>query len=382
MINPDRKAYIDNLRSFAVFLVVVMHSNVAYSGMGRWYYTEGIPESLDIFSRVVFGLYGSFVQAWFMGILFFIAGYFAASSLRRKGFSSFIKERLFRLGTPLMLYVFIINPLMIYFMVKRESLYLYEIMNFPEFYSGMIRNLDFIGATGPLWFAEALLIFCAAYTVIRRFYPVKAGFSQQMPSRKYFASVIFIISVLAFILRLMCPIGSAFFNLQIGFFASYIILFYLGIKSSEMKWFDFLGCTKNIFYLKAAVFAGIPAWGILMILGGALSGKIPIEGGFYWQSAGYALWESFTAVTMTLGLTAFFAKYVNQKNRISGFISENSFGVYVFHAPVLTLLLILFSSVSMPMLLKHIAVFPAAYILSLGVSWFLRRIPFIAEITK
>ena len=58
MINPDRKAYIDNLRSFAVFLVVVMHSNVAYSGMGRWYYTEGIPESLDIFSRVVFGLYG------------------------------------------------------------------------------------------------------------------------------------------------------------------------------------------------------------------------------------------------------------------------------------------------------------------------------------
>ena len=33
----NRFAYLDNVRSLVIFLVVAMHSAVTYSGMGGWY---------------------------------------------------------------------------------------------------------------------------------------------------------------------------------------------------------------------------------------------------------------------------------------------------------------------------------------------------------
>ncbi|HPA63755.1 MAG TPA: acyltransferase family protein [Spirochaetota bacterium] len=376
----NRLVYADNLRSFVILLVVIMHSNVTYSGMGSWYYTEGNAASLDVASRVIFGLYGSFVQAWFMGFLFFLAGYFAAKSLQKKGTSSFIKERIFRLGLPLLIYVFIINPLMVFFYIKRDGLFFYEFMSFPEFYFGMIKGLYFISGTGPLWFAEALLIFCAVYAIIRKIFPniVKSG---GVPSFAKIMLLVFITSVAAFFIRLFYPIGSDFYNLQFGFFASYIVLFILGTNSAERNWFEKIVSDKNIIYLKLAVFAGIPVWGAIMIFGGALSGDIPMGGGFHWQTAAYALWESFTALTMTVGLIAFFGKKFSGENKLSRFISQNSFGIYMFHAPVLTGISLLCASIQFPMLAKHFMIFPAAYIASLAVSFALRRIPFIAKIT-
>src|SRR5512142_1983035 len=80
-----RFGYLDNLRSLVIFLVVVMHSNVTYSGFGGWYYKEGDPSALGFWDRFAFGLYGSYTQAWFMGILFFLAAFFAANSLAKRG---------------------------------------------------------------------------------------------------------------------------------------------------------------------------------------------------------------------------------------------------------------------------------------------------------
>ena len=56
LLRPDtgtkRLRYLDNLRSLVIFFVAVMHSDVTYSGVGGWYYTEDNPASLDMRSRV------------------------------------------------------------------------------------------------------------------------------------------------------------------------------------------------------------------------------------------------------------------------------------------------------------------------------------------
>ena len=377
----NRLVYADNLRSFVVFLVVVMHSNVIYSGMGRWYYTEGNFAGLDVVSRTVFGLYGSFTQAWFMGFLFFLAGYFSAKSLQKKGTLSFLKERLFRLGIPLLVYVFIIDPLMVYFYVRRDGLFFYEIMSFSDFYSGMIKGMYFVGATGPLWFAEALLIFCALYALMRKVFPARSGKTSGVPLGKRILILILMTAAFSFSIRLIFPIGTAVANLQFGFFASYIILFFLGTNSAERNWFESIVSDKNIVYLKLAVVAGIPAWALLMIFGGALSGDIPISGGLHWQTAVYSIWESFIAFTVTIGLIALFGKKFHGENKLSRFISQNSFGIYIFHSPVVTGIAILCAGISLPMIAKHFIIFPASYVLSLVVSFLLRKIPVVAKIT-
>jgi hypothetical protein len=78
-------AYLDNIRSLVINLVVAQHAAVTYSGFGRWYYMENSTDKLNTFELLFFGFTLSFEQAWFMGILFFISAYLTVKSLNRKG---------------------------------------------------------------------------------------------------------------------------------------------------------------------------------------------------------------------------------------------------------------------------------------------------------
>ena len=50
-----------------------------------------------------------------MGLLFFVAGLFTPPALARKGPRHFVIDRLWRLGIPVVAYVFVINPAMNFF---------------------------------------------------------------------------------------------------------------------------------------------------------------------------------------------------------------------------------------------------------------------------
>ena len=117
-IPKRRMAYLDNVRSLVIFLVITMHAAVTYSGIGGWYYKEGSLEYLSLPEQVFFAFSQSFLQSWFMGILFFISAFFATKALAKRGSFNFIKERLFRLGLPLLLYIFIISPIINFLILK------------------------------------------------------------------------------------------------------------------------------------------------------------------------------------------------------------------------------------------------------------------------
>jgi peptidoglycan/LPS O-acetylase OafA/YrhL len=157
-----RLYFIDNLRWLMIIFVVLMHVNVTYGMIGGWYYIE--KTKLDLFQTIYFGMYGSFTQAYFMGLLFFIAGYFVPSSFDRKGFKMFTKERCIRLGIPTITYMLLIHPLTITILNHYQNWNL----NIPVEYVKYIRTFSFIGSSGPLWFAFALLIFSILYATIRK----------------------------------------------------------------------------------------------------------------------------------------------------------------------------------------------------------------------
>ena len=327
-----RLGYLDNLRSFVIFLVVVMHSNVTYSGIGSWYYTEGNLASLDTASRILFALYGSFTQAWFMGILFFLAAFFAARSLAKRGPAAFAKERLFRLGVPLLIYMFVIDPFIGYFIMNYGNIR--EHSNVLRFYLDYLRSFRWIGSTGPLWFVEALLLFSllyAAWRAVRR--PVKTAGE---PPRVMTAILIIVATGLgAFSIRLFQPIGTSVANLQLCFFASYIALFLLGLHAGERRWLENFPEKQGLTWFMVVLGAGLVLWNVIMIGGGAARGKILFTGGLNWQSFVYAFWEAFVAIGFSLGMIAFFRKYLNVDNRFTRLLGANSFAIYMFHAPIL-----------------------------------------------
>lgn len=377
---PNRLAYLDNLRSFVIFLVVVMHSNVTYSGMGSWYYTEGDPGRLDLVSKVLFGLYGSFTQAWFMGALFFLAAFFAARSLKTKGTRAFVRDRCFRLGAPLALFVFVIQPLTVAFLYDGGRIA--RTVGLAAFGADYLGSGAFLGGTGPLWFVETLLVLSLAYALVRRFFPARGG-AVVPPGPWVWAGLIGGMAVLAFALRLVWPLGTAVANLQFGFFASYLVLFAAGLHAGERDWLEAMAAGPGRVWLRAGLGLGLPAWGLLMVAGGALTGDIPISGGLHWQTAAYALWESFTAVALTLGMPALFRRWGNAGTPAARFLARHSFRVYLFHAPVLIALSLLLASAAWPPLAKHLLVAPLAWGLTLAFSALLvARIPGLREISR
>lgn len=370
-----RLHFIDNLRWLMIILVVLVHVNVTYSNLGSWYYRE--QGSIDLFSRLVSGLFGSFTQAFFMGFLFFISGYFVPAAYDRKGFGGFIRGRLFRLGIPTLVYMLVIHPLTIVIM----NHYQHWNLNLLDEYKKYLINLKFIGESGPLWFALALLIFSLFYAFIKKAAvlvspnPMKSDGNKPINHGNIIA-LIAVIAVIAFSIRLVQPIGTSVLNMQLCFFSQYIVLFITGIFAARRGWMDRINPQFGQFWLKLAVFGGFTFWALIMFFGGSIHGNLDLYfGGVHWQSVAYALWESFFAVAFSLGLWVWFRERFNKQGRLARFLSDNAFGVYVFHAPILVLISMLLRDVTIYPLLKAVMVGAIAVPVSFGVSYLLRKIP-------
>src|SRR6266700_1066711 len=109
----NRLGFIDNLRWVMIVLVVSMHAAVTYSHMGSWYFMED-PKPDNRGTRLFFGYYQMGLQAFFMGLLFLIAGYFVPEAYDRKGRGKFLRDRWVRLGIPSLFYMLVVHPVIVF----------------------------------------------------------------------------------------------------------------------------------------------------------------------------------------------------------------------------------------------------------------------------
>ena len=66
----SRLLFIDNVRWSMIILVLSMHAADTYSPFGNWYYVDRRETGFG--TALFFGIYQSFLQAFFMAALFFI----------------------------------------------------------------------------------------------------------------------------------------------------------------------------------------------------------------------------------------------------------------------------------------------------------------------
>lgn len=375
----ERYLYIDNLRLTMIILVVMVHLAVTYSRIGSWYYFE--PAKLSTMSLIVFAFFQSFTQAYFMGFLFLIAGYFIPHAYDRKGFRSFIKGRLFRLGIPTLLYMVTVHPFTVH--IKFPETRFEYLQNYSEY----ITTFSFIRGSGPLWFALALLVFSIIYAIVRVIKDRAKGGEikrevNKVPSTKSILVLIAIISVGTFLVRLVQPIDTSILNMQLCFFTQYIVLFIVGIKAYRNNWFNEIEYSVGIKWLKAATFIGLILWVIVLIGGGGLTMGFDIfKGGLYWQSFAYAIWESFIGVAMSIGLIALFREKLNYQNKFIKILSDSTFAVYMFHAPIIVFITSKLSFLSMNPLIKFMMMslicIPICFLVT---HYILRKVPLLNRI--
>lgn len=373
-----RLLFVDNLRTLMIVLVIVAHLSISYGGEGGWYY-EG---QADTLSSVLLTWFNAACQSFFMGLLFLLSAYFTVGACERKGPGKFARDRLLRLGVPMLAFDWIGHPLTIYILARARILL--QDISFRRWLGDYVTSFH-IGR-GPLWFVEALLFFSFFYLLWQRVKPSrpKAGPKRHVvPGDKEIIALAFLLAIVSFLVRLWIPLGANFepLNFQFCFFPQYITLFILGTHAYRHGWLTSFPVRTGRRWLiigAALILVGFP---LLFLTGGGLSGDLePFTGGLHWQALALAMWEQFTGLAMMAGLLVLFRERFNRQNRLTAEAAASSYTAYIIHTPVIVLYVLAVHGIQLYPLLKFamavlIAV-PLCFVLAAGI----RRLPGAARI--
>src|SRR5713101_3412839 len=228
---PRRMLFIDNIRWTMILLVLSMHATDTYSPFGNWYYTDRAKTTLT--TALIFGSYQSVLQAFFMALLFFVAGFFAAPSYDRKGTARFVRDRCLRLGVPTVLYMLMIGPLTQYFLSHT-----WGTGGFAHQWFVHLRDGQVLSETGPMWFAAVLLVLSLLYACFRAATGFAVEFEGALPSGKAIGGFIALIACATFIVRIFIPEDVAVLNVHPGDLPQYILMFSAGIAAHRHRWLE------------------------------------------------------------------------------------------------------------------------------------------------
>jgi surface polysaccharide O-acyltransferase-like enzyme len=373
-----RLEFIDNLRWLMILLVISMHAAVTYSHLGSWYFMEDPKPGTGV--MIGFATYQVFLQAFFMGFLFLIAGYFVPAAFDRKGFGRFLRDRAIRLGIPSLFYMLVIHPLVVYWMLKDY----YKIKApFLDCYRHYITSLRFLGSSGPMWFTVALLVFCLMYGLARlsRGGVPHNEFDAALPTHSQVAGLALVMGLCTFLVRTVQPMGTNILNMQLCYFSQYILLFSVGILAWRRDWLLRVPYRFGMRWFLLALVAGGVVW---FAIGAAVTtthSEHKINGGFTWQSAELCFWEAFVCLGICLGLTVLYRDRFNRQGPAARWMSDNCFSVYLFHTPFLIAVTLLMHGYAAPKPVK----FLYATILGAAVTWLasslvFRRIPLLKRV--
>ena len=357
---PERLFFIDNLRIVLTILVVVHHQAVFYA------------------TNVPLILFLMFNQAYFMGLFFFLSGLFTPSSYDRKGPWGFLKDRLMRLGIPVLIYVLFLSP------VAKTCMSLFQ-------HTGTIGQLlssfswskyfDMIGI-GQLWFLVMLLIFDACYILWRLATSNKQGEIPNKQSSPKVRAILLFIAALAFItylIRIIVPINTwVLFFPSLAYLPQYISFFIIGTIAYRRDWLRSLPDKLG----KTALIAVIIGTFTLFIV--AMNQVIGIGGGFigngHWQSGVYALWDSLFAVGLCLFLIIFFRRRFNRQKNFGRSLQRSCFTVFIIHSIIIVIAATILRDLQLIPLLKFFLAGCISVPLSFAIAYFVRKIPYAHKI--
>ncbi|MEO3791165.1 acyltransferase [Nonomuraea sp. B10E15] len=363
-----RLLHVDNLRTALMALVVIHHSVIAYSNIPDWYYTEPPADS----SGMLLDLLLLFNQAFFMGAFFLVSGLFVPRSYDRKGAGQFLRERLLRLGVPLLLWLLLIRPLVTigrYATASEAAARQGTDLPYWKFY--LLHYTP-----GPLWFVEVLLVFSALYILWRRLAgqgrsaPGTTPATGRAPGTAAIVGFVMGLSLVTYVWRMVVPMGVTVLGLPSpGYLPQYAALFVVGLIAARRGWLESLPRTAG-----RAGFATAAVATVVLVL---------VVGSYREVSFGHgtlpslltAMSESALAVGIILGLLVLFRERLGRQGRLRRFLSAHAFTVYVIHPAVLVALGYALSGVQAPAIAKAALLTAIGLPLCWATAYLVRALP-------
>ena len=341
----QRLYYLDNLKVCLTVLVIMHHAGQAYGNGGDWAYTPSNPAE---FMPWIWHFFST-NAAFFMGLYFFISGYFVPGSFDKQGSKQFVHKKLLRLGVPLL------------------------------FMGGIICILSGKPEIGHMWFVESLLVFCLVYALIRHTIP---HYQLSIVNCQLFKPTIIGLLIVALLMGIgsyfirqvspqdhwIWPFGIIPLPMEPAHYLQYVMMFVLGILAYRFQWLDRMGNGTGF---------------TTLLIGVALAaGNYLRDGGpwndFVWQWFG--IYESLMCVFISFGLIWFFREFICATSRFWQWCAAQSYGAYVFHLLLMIVLQNVVDSIWMGAFGKFLFIGIVTTILSFLLTWVVRMIPGVKRV--
>ncbi len=377
-----RLHYLDTLRVILICLVIAQHTAITYGASGSWTYQDPVKNEI---TSILLSLMNGINQAFFMGLFFFVSGFFTPGSYDRKGSGQYWIDRLLRLAIPVVLYTWLLNRIPNYFAVLVSQ-------HVPVSFLSYVQQTALTEPDeGPTWFIFLLLVFCIIYTLwrlaARWISPGSLAWASRLKVPGTWA-ILGLGAVIGVVMFLISPFygmdqsweALGIFNLMVIFLPQYILFFIFGILAYRNDWLSRIGAGKLRFWawLSLGLIVSLLA---VFVVGGGLSGSTDVfMGGWNWQSAAFMLWVGLAGVSFSMTLTVWLRDRNKPQSRVMAFAGPNTFGVYLVHPLILVPLSVGLSFLPIFPLIKFIIVLAAVIVLSFLLSEGLRRIPGVKRV--
>ena len=331
-----RLCYLDNLKVCLTVLVIMHHAGQAYGNGGGWAYTPSNPAE---FMPWIWHFFST-NAAFFMGLYFFISGYFVPRSFDKQGTKQFVHKKLLRLGVPLL------------------------------FMGGIISILSGKPEIGHMWFVESLLVFCLIYALIRQWVQPVNGAYYSKPTIIGLLVVALLMGVGSYVIRQISPqdhwiwpFGIIPIPMEPAHYLQYVMMFVLCILAYRFQWLDKM--SNSVGFMALLI-------GIALAMGNYLRDGGPWDA-FVWQWFG--IYESLMCVFISFGLIWLFREFVSTTSRFWQWCAAQSYGAYMFHLLLMIVLQNAMDSIWIGAFGKFLFIGVVTTVLSFHLTWMVKMIP-------
>lgn len=357
----ERKHWIDNLRMVTVLLVLFYHviyfynNKGVFGGIGGFGEYPDCPQYQDI---VMYILY-----PWFMPLLFLLAGVSARYALQKQSDKEWFKARTRKLLVPSTVGLFLFHWMVGYFntlVASRQGL-------FEDLSAATKYFMMAVSGTGPLWFIQVLWLLCLVLLLVRMLDKKDRLWNW---CGKANLVVIILLGTLFWageqtLIKDPRPTSlDGLYNLykplfyMVPFLMGYFVFSHDAVQEKLGKaWIPLLAC---------AVVSGT----VLVITTFGQDNTTPQYLGS-WLNCLYG-W------LMCLAMMAWFKARFNHTGAVAGYLTQNSYGVYILHYLVIAALGSMMKlHTNLAPWMMYVILFVAVMTIPFALNEIIKRIPFI-----
>ena len=352
MARTGRLYFLDNLRTFLIFLVVLHHAGVVYesSGLMAPFWIVDDPDT----SKLT-GLVNLITDIFVMPTIFFISGFFAWSSMQRKGPRAFLESKFRRLMIPWTIAVLTLMPLY-------KALFLASRGLPQESWTTYFHFSNGIFSMSWLWFLPVLFLYDLAYALLSKLdLPIRD--IRVAPATTAVFVLGFTYTVSASVFGLTGWTKTPLVDFQNERLLPYFLVFLLGSLCNRKKIFE--TDRKNVklyIAVNACVWIPINIYLITLLNYIFRPDQTLIS---EWADL-LLLWTGYHLAMLALLYCAVmtFKFFFSRRGRLGAALGRLSYGVYIIHIAVMGPIAMVLLRVDLPGIVKYPILTVTTYIAS------------------